>query len=100
MEDISKKTITKPPTDRQPMSDNDLLRLLADHRGHSVPAMVAHCHVTTTAIRQRLTRLTWTHSVTQKRGDATGKRGRPQYLFFITSKGEATLATACEAGNV
>ena len=83
---VSKKTVTKPLTDRQPMCDNDILRLLADQRGRAVSEMVAHFHVTATAIRQRLLRLTRSQLVTRKRNDER-RRGRPTYLYYITSQG-------------
>lgn len=93
------KTAAKPPTDRQPMCDNDILRLLADHCGHTIGAMVAHFHVTQTAIRARLLRLMLSQSVTRQRDDATRRRGRPRYLYFITSRGEAALAKPADEGT-
>jgi len=58
MGSASKKTATQPLTDRQPMCDDDILRLLADQRGRSVSEMVTHFRVAHTAIRKRLLRLT------------------------------------------
>jgi predicted ArsR family transcriptional regulator len=73
------------------MCDADLLRLLADERGRSVSEITAYFHVTQTAIRGRLARLTRLQSVTRRRTEEPGKRGRPKYLYFITSRGAATL---------
>ena len=72
-------------TDRQPMCDNDLLRLLADNGGHTVYEMAAHFHVTQTAIRNRLTRLICAQAVTRKR-KGERKRGRPQHLYCAVSQ--------------
>ena len=91
MGSVSKTTVTKLLTDRQPMCNNDLLRLLADQRGRSVSEMATHFHVTQTAIRKRLLRLTLVQSVTRQRDDAN-RRGRPPDLYFITSQGTARLA--------
>ena len=66
------------------MCDNDILRLLADQKGRSLSEMATHFHVTETAIRQRLNRLAGTQLVTRKRDD-TKRRGRPQYLYYITT---------------
>ncbi len=97
MESVFKNTVTRPLTDRQPMCDEDILRLLADQCGRSVFEMVTHFHVTQTAIRNRLRRLTAAQSVVRKRsGDATRKRGRPKYLYYITGAGAAALAEAHE----
>ena len=97
MESVSKTTATEPLADRQPMSDNDILRLLADQRGRTVTEMATHFRVTETAIRARLSRLIAAQSVTRQRSDdSTGKRGRPKYLYFITSQGTAGLAGAAE----
>ncbi len=93
MESESKTTATKPSTDRQPMSDKDLLRLLADQRGRTVTEMASHFRVTQTAIRARLHRLIAAQAVIRKRSDdAIGKRGRPQYLYYIKCQGEIALA--------
>jgi predicted ArsR family transcriptional regulator len=96
MGSLINKTTTKPLTDRQPMCNNDVLRLLADQRGRSISEMAAHFHVTLTAIRNRLIRLTAVQSVTRQRADVTGKRGRPKYLYFITQRGTAALASAAD----
>jgi len=77
----------------QPMCNNDILRLLADHRGRSVSEMATHFQVTQTAIRNRLSRLTMSQSVTRQ-GQKARRQGRPKYLYFITSQGEAALAEA------
>jgi len=90
---VSKKTATKPLPDRQPMCNDDILRLLADQRGHSIAEMASHFHVTQTAIRNRLVRLMQSQSVTRRRNDEQ-RRGRPQDLYFITSQGAAALAGA------
>ena len=87
MRSVSKKTVTQPLTDRQPMCDNDILGLLADRRGRSVAEMTTHFHVTQTAIRARLRRLTAAQAVTRKRNDER-RRGRPTYLYYITSRGD------------
>ena len=73
-------------TDRQRMCDDDLLRLLAEHGGCSVSEMVAHFHVTQTAIRQRLTRLMHAQSVARK-CKRERRRGRPEYTYYITGRG-------------
>jgi len=91
MGSVSKKPATKPLTNRQPMCDNDVLRLLADQRGRSVSEMATHFHVTQTAIRKRLLRLTLSQSVT-RRHNAERRQGRPQYLYYITSQGAAAVA--------
>ena len=93
MGSVSKKTATKPLPDRQPMCNDDILRLLADLRGHSIAEMATQFHVTQTAIRKRLLRLMLSQSVTRKCDD-TMRRGRPKYLYFITSQGAAALAGA------
>ena len=93
------KTRTKPPPDRQPMCDNDILRLLADQRGRSVSEMAAHFRVTLTAIRNRLLRLTLLQSVTRQRDNATRKRGRPRSLYSLTERGAASLARAADDAN-
>ena len=87
------ESLTKPPGDRKPMCDNDILRLLADQEGRSLLAMAIHFHVTQTAIRDRLVRLTTLQSVTRRRDDER-RRGRPRYLYYITSRGAAALADA------
>ena len=85
-------------TDRQPMCNNDVLRLLADHSGRSVAGMAAHFHVTQTAIRNRLLRLTLSQSVTrQLHGER--RRGRPNYLYYITTQGEAALQESPDVGT-
>lgn len=91
MESVPKTTAAKAATDRQPMCNNDILRLLADERGRSISEMAAHFSVTLTAIRQRLIRLAGKQLVTRKHDDAK-RRGRPKYLYFITSQGAAVLA--------
>ena len=82
-------------TDRQPMCDNDILRLLADHSGHTLSGMAGHFHVTLTAIRNRLLRLMRLQSVTRQRNDAR-RRGRPQFVYYITPRGEISLQSAIE----
>jgi predicted ArsR family transcriptional regulator len=86
----SDKTVTQPLTDRQFMCDDDLLRFLMDERGRSISEIASHFHVTATAIRNRLTRLTAAQSVTQNR-DAVMGRGRPRLRYFITSEGAASI---------
>ena len=86
-----KKTVTKPPADREPMCDKDLLRLLSDQVGRSIMGMADHFHVTQTAIRDRLVRLTRLQSVIRRRDDER-RRGRPRYLYYITSQGVEALA--------
>jgi len=98
MESVSKMTATEPPTDRQPMCNDDILRLLADQRGHTVAEMAAYFRVTETAIRKRLLRLTLVQSITRNRDDAN-RRGRPPDLYFITSQGTASLAGADNEGT-
>ncbi len=93
---MSKKTATMSVTDRQPMCNDDVLRLLADQRGRSVAEMATHFRVTQTAIRKRLVRLAVEQSVIRKRGDDAKRRGRPQYLYYITSQGTAALAKTAE----
>ena len=89
MGSVSKKIVTNPVADRQPMCNDDILRLLADQRGRSVAEMAAHFRVTLTAIRNRLIRLTAAQSVTRKRDDGRG-RGRPKYLYFLANRDAAT----------
>jgi|SRR5271157_4830594 len=79
---------------RQQVSDNDILRLLADHRGRSVLSMAEHFAVTQATIRNRLLRLTLAQAVTRKRDDMTYKRGKPCYQYYITRRGAKALATA------
>ena len=74
-------------TDRQPMCDNDLLRLLAEHDGRTVADIAEHFHVTYTAIRNRLTRLMQSQAVSRKL-KFVQSRGRPQHLYYITSSGK------------
>jgi len=81
--------------DRQPMRDEDILRLLADHSGHSLSGMAAHFHVTLTAVRNRLLRLLDVQSVTRQR-DNERRRGRPQYVYYITPRGERALQLSDE----
>jgi predicted ArsR family transcriptional regulator len=82
------------------MCDNDVLRLLADHRACTVAEMTAHFRVTETAIRHRLIRLAASQLVTRQRSDdARGKRGRPKYLYHITSQGSARLVDAENEGT-
>ncbi|MGA2258626.1 MAG: hypothetical protein ABSG53_28505 [Thermoguttaceae bacterium] len=97
MGSVSKKTVTEPLTDRQPMCNDDILRLLMDQRGRSVSEMATYFHVTQTAIRNRLLRLTLSQSVTRRRNDGR-RRGRPQYLYCITPQGQAALAKAAGDG--
>lgn len=70
-------------TDRKPMCDNDILHLLADQRGRGVSEMAAHFHVTQTAIRGRLLRLTLSQSITRQQDGGQHGRGRPRYLYFL-----------------
>jgi predicted ArsR family transcriptional regulator len=89
---VNNTVITLPP-DREPMCNDDVLRFLADRCGHTVSEMVSHFRVTQTAIRARLRRLIGEQTITrQRRDDAARKRGRPQYLYYITSRGETRLA--------
>ena len=66
MGSVPKKAVSKPPADRQPMCDNDILRLLArsDRPFHSLHR--THFWVTATAIRDRLVRLTTLQMVTRR----------------------------------
>ena len=89
------ESATELPTDRQPMSDDDILRLLADQRG-APGRMAIHFCVSQKVIYDRLIRLTLEQSVTRRRDDSTRKQGRPRYLYFITSQGTAALATAAK----
>ena len=98
MGSVSKTTETKPLTDRQPMCNNDLLRLLADQRGRSVSEMATYFHVTQTSIRKRLVRLALVQSVTRQRDDSQ-RRGQPRHLYYITSQGTARLAGADNEGT-
>ena len=82
-------------TDRQPMCNNDILGFLADQRGHTVAEMAAHFHVTQTAIRARLWRLTEAQAVTWKSKDLR-RRGRPQFIYYLASQGEAMMAEPAE----
>jgi len=93
MESASEKTATNPLTDRQPMCNDDILRLLADHPGRTVAEMATNFHVTQTAIRCRLIRLTVAQSVTRQRKD-TKQRGRPLYLYYVTSQVDAASVKA------
>jgi len=77
------------------MRDEDILRLLADHSGHSLSGMAAHFHVTLTAVRNRLLRLLDVQSVTRQR-DNERRRGRPQYVYYITPRGERALQLSDE----
>jgi predicted ArsR family transcriptional regulator len=81
------------------MCDADLLRLLADQRGRSVAEITDHFHVTQTAIRGRLVRLSRSQSVTRQRIEEQGKRGRPKYLYFITPRGAEALAEAADEAS-
>jgi predicted ArsR family transcriptional regulator len=96
-------TATKPLSERQPMCDGDILRLLADQHGHSIAEMAGHFRVTQTAIRNRLQRLEHRERIVRQREESwrqpgTPKRGRPRYLYFITSRGEAALQEPPDAG--
>lgn len=99
MGSVSRKTATKPLADRQPMCNDDVLRLLADQRGRSVSEMANHFGVTRTVIYDRVSRLMYVQAVTRQRDDVTRKRGKPQYLYYITSQGTARLAVAAEKGT-
>jgi predicted ArsR family transcriptional regulator len=77
------------------MCDNDILRLLADHSGHSLSGMARHFQVTLTAIRNRLLRLMQLQSVSRQRDDER-RRGRPQYVYYITPRGEKALQSSEE----
>jgi hypothetical protein len=83
---IVKKTEPEPPVDRQPMCDNDVLRLLADQRGRTVAAMATHFRVSKTAIRARLVRLMRGHRVFRK-CEGAPRRSRPEYTYYITKRG-------------
>ncbi len=91
MGSVSKKTATKPPTGRQRMRDNDVLRLLVDHRGRSVLSLVDQFGVPTATIRLSLHRLTLAKAVIRERDDMP-RRGKACYLYYITRQGEAALA--------
>jgi predicted ArsR family transcriptional regulator len=81
------------------MCDKDLLRLLADQSSRTIAEMAAHFCVTQTVIRRRLVRLTAAQSVTRQRSDdSIGKRGRPQYLYYITRQGVAALTEVVDEG--
>jgi predicted ArsR family transcriptional regulator len=80
------------------MCDEDLLRLLADHSGHSLSEMAAHFHVTLTAIRNRLLRLMDLQAVTRQRNNER-RRGRPQYVYYIAPRGEKTLQLSDEESD-
>ncbi len=97
MGSVPKKAVSKPPADRQPMCDNDILRLLADQTGRSIAGMATHFWVTATAIRDRLVRLTTLQMVT-RRHDGEQQRGRPRYLYYITGRGAAELAPPDDEG--
>ena len=85
-------------TAQQLMCNNDVLRLLADHNGRSVSELATHFQVTQTAIRNRLLRLTMSESVTRQRKEER-RHGRPKYLYYITTKGEAALAETANEGT-
>ena len=85
-------------TERQPMCDNDILRLLADHSGHSLSKIATHFQVTLTAIRNRLLRLMQLQSITRQRNEER-RRGRPQYVYYITPRGEKALLSPEEEGD-
>ena len=96
MESVSQNSPGRPPADRQPMCDNDILRLLADQRGRAVAEIATHFGVTQTAIRNRLLRLELRERIERQQEEFAGhgaapKRGRPHYLYFITSRGAAAL---------
>ncbi len=77
------------------MCNDNVLRFLADREGHTVSEMVNHFRVTQTAIRARLQRLSAEQTVMrQRRDDLSRKRGRPQFLYYITGRGEERLAEA------
>ena len=70
------------------MCDKDLLRLLADQRGRTVTEMASPFSSYPNSDPPRLHRLMAEQAVTRKRSDdARGKRGRPKYLYYITSQG-------------
>ncbi|MGO9108116.1 MAG: hypothetical protein ACLP9L_02680 [Thermoguttaceae bacterium] len=74
-------------TDRQPMCDDDILRLLADHNGRTVAEMAAYFRVTKTAIRNRLIRLMLTQAVTRK-CEGERRQSRPEYTYYLSSRGD------------
>ena len=98
MGDAVIKPETKLSADRQYMCDKDILRLLADQNGRSLLGIASHFHVTQTAIRERLLRLTAVQSVVRRRDDEP-RRGRPRYLYYITSRGTAALAETSDDGT-
>ena len=83
---------------RQRMSDNDILRLLAERDGRSEDSLAQHFAVTRTCIHVRMRRLLLAHTVTRKYDDMPLKRGMPCYLYYITPQGTAALATEAEDG--
>jgi hypothetical protein len=88
-------------TERKPMCDDDLLRLLADQRGRTVSQMATHFQVTLTAIRNRLIRLQDRERVVRRREEtshpsATPQRGRPRYLYYIATRGVTALQDSSE----
>ncbi|MGO9108688.1 MAG: hypothetical protein ACLP9L_05595 [Thermoguttaceae bacterium] len=85
-------------TTRRCVSDNDILRLLADQRGRTVLSMAERFAVAQITIRNALLRLTLAQAVTRKRDDTTHKRGRPSYVYYITRRGAAALAKAADEG--
>jgi predicted ArsR family transcriptional regulator len=81
------------------MCDEDILRMLADQQGYSTLEMASHFRVTQTAIRNRLQRLEHRERIVRRREElwrrpGVHKRGRPRYLYYITSRGEAALREA------
>jgi len=99
MGNVSKNTATKPPTDRQRMRDNNVLRLLAGHGGRSAMSLADQLGVTRGAIYLSLHRLTLAKAVTREPDEMRLARGRPGYLYCITSQGEAALAKAADEEN-
>ena len=82
-------------TQKQRMRGNDLLRLLAEHSGHTAPDITAHFQITRSAIHGRLRRLMRAELVMRK-CEGEGELGRPAYVYYLTSRGEAALATAAQ----
>ena len=81
------------------MRDNNVLRLLAGHGGRSAMSLADQLGVTRGAIYLSLHRLTLAKAVTREPDEMRLARGRPGYLYCITSQGEAALAKAADEEN-
>jgi predicted ArsR family transcriptional regulator len=84
--------------ERQFMCNNDVLRFLADEQGRTLAEIATHFGVTLTAIRNRVIRLMQLQSVTRQRNDQR-RRGRPQFLYYITPRGSAILKETAEEAS-